>query len=232
MGLLDDAIREHLELMRRHGADAAEVQQLEHEAFGPIRRDREFAKPVASPAADAPADPQAVPGGDEPTRIQPPASEAAEPDAPVADDLEATRIYEQPVMPEPPGHEPVVEEVPPQEGPAAVEERPAAVPMREPPQEPEPPASSTGSESEPRGFAGDELWLDEAEEDEPAASQSPAQETTAFSAADVAAAQDDAEAGTADEDVLEETPDFLQETPEHERLWFEQRPPRNFDFDQ
>jgi hypothetical protein len=33
------------------------------------------------------------------------------------------------------------------------------------------------------------------------------------------------------EDVLEETPDFLQETPEHDRLWFEQRPPRDFDFD-
>ena len=29
---------------------------------------------------------------------------------------------------------------------------------------------------------------------------------------------------------LEETPDFLQETPEHDRLWFEQRPPRDFDF--
>ena len=34
-----------------------------------------------------------------------------------------------------------------------------------------------------------------------------------------------------DEDVLEDTPDFLQETPEHDRLWFEQRPPRDFDFD-
>jgi hypothetical protein len=34
----------------------------------------------------------------------------------------------------------------------------------------------------------------------------------------------------ADEDVLEETPDFLQETPEHDRLWFEQKPPRDFDF--
>ena len=33
------------------------------------------------------------------------------------------------------------------------------------------------------------------------------------------------------EDVLEETPDFLQETPEHDRLWFEQKPPRDFDFD-
>ena len=34
-----------------------------------------------------------------------------------------------------------------------------------------------------------------------------------------------------DEDVLEETPEFLQDTPEHDRLWFEQRPPRDFDFD-
>src|SRR6202000_2321787 len=34
-----------------------------------------------------------------------------------------------------------------------------------------------------------------------------------------------------DEDVLEETPDFLQETPEHDRLWFEQKPPRDFDWD-
>jgi hypothetical protein len=35
----------------------------------------------------------------------------------------------------------------------------------------------------------------------------------------------------AEEDVLEETPEFLQETPEHDRLWFEQRPPRDFDWD-
>ena len=34
-----------------------------------------------------------------------------------------------------------------------------------------------------------------------------------------------------DADVLEETPDFLEETPEHDRLWFEQKPPRDFDFD-
>jgi hypothetical protein len=34
-----------------------------------------------------------------------------------------------------------------------------------------------------------------------------------------------------EEDVLEETPEFLQDTPEHDRLWFEQRPPKDFDFD-
>ncbi len=35
-----------------------------------------------------------------------------------------------------------------------------------------------------------------------------------------------------DEDVLEETPEFLQDTPDHDRLWFEQRPPKDFDFDE
>ena len=33
------------------------------------------------------------------------------------------------------------------------------------------------------------------------------------------------------EDVLEETPEFLEEMPEQDRLWFEQRPPKDFDFD-
>lgn len=34
-----------------------------------------------------------------------------------------------------------------------------------------------------------------------------------------------------EEDVLEETPDFLEETPEDDQLWFEQKPPKDFDFD-
>ncbi len=38
MGLLDDAIREHLELKRRHGAAEEEVRQQEQEALGPPRR--------------------------------------------------------------------------------------------------------------------------------------------------------------------------------------------------
>ena len=37
MGLLDDAIREHLELKRRRGADADEVARQEHEALGDPR---------------------------------------------------------------------------------------------------------------------------------------------------------------------------------------------------
>ena len=38
MGLLDEAIREHLELKRRHGADPGEVAAQEAEALGPVRR--------------------------------------------------------------------------------------------------------------------------------------------------------------------------------------------------
>ena len=41
----------------------------------------------------------------------------------------------------------------------------------------------------------------------------------------------DHQAGEENEDVLEETPEFLQDAPEHDRLWFDQRPPRDFDFD-
>src|SRR3954469_4913922 len=38
MGALDDAIREHLELKRRHGASEEELRQAEAEARGPARR--------------------------------------------------------------------------------------------------------------------------------------------------------------------------------------------------
>ena len=40
-----------------------------------------------------------------------------------------------------------------------------------------------------------------------------------------------AEKRGSDEDVLEETPDFLEEAPEDDQLWFEQKPPKDFDFD-
>ena len=42
---------------------------------------------------------------------------------------------------------------------------------------------------------------------------------------------DDVADGPPAEDVLEETPEFLEETPEQDRLWFEQRQPKDFDFD-
>ena len=43
--------------------------------------------------------------------------------------------------------------------------------------------------------------------------------------------QDPVEEEPAEEDVLEETPEFLEETPEQDRLWFEGGPPKDFDFD-
>jgi hypothetical protein len=142
MGLLDDAIKEHLELKRRRGADAEEVTRQEQEALGAPQR-AEFAG--AAPAA------------------------TAEPDA--------------------------VEDAP------APEPEPEPLPEREP--EPDIPLDQATVEYTPPP-------LEEAEElEEPPA----------------------APPHDGEEDVLEETPDFLQETPEHDRLWFEQKPPRDFDLD-
>ena len=31
--------------------------------------------------------------------------------------------------------------------------------------------------------------------------------------------------------MLEDTPDFLEDAPEDDDLWFEQKPPKDFDFD-
>src|SRR3954454_9051996 len=39
MGVLDDAIREHLELKRRHGVAEEELRRQEEEALGPARRE-------------------------------------------------------------------------------------------------------------------------------------------------------------------------------------------------
>jgi hypothetical protein len=86
MGVLDDAIREHLELKRRHGASDEEVAQEEAEALGPARRDfpaqpapeEAVADESAEPAADEQiADEQIAeePGADEATLAKPPPPE-------------------------------------------------------------------------------------------------------------------------------------------------------------
>jgi hypothetical protein len=155
MGLLDDAIREHLELKRKHGASPEDVARQEQEALGPGRRN-EFAHPEQEEAAAAEVEPV------------PAAPEASEPAAVAAgDELPAG----EPGIPEPP---------------------PAAV--------------APGSDEDP--------WLDEEPDEVPADEALEPRRTR-----------------PADDDVLEETPDFLQETPEHDRLWFEQKPPRDFDWD-
>lgn len=50
MSDLDDAIREHLELKRRRGADPAEVARQEHEALAPVTRSHPI---VVSPPREA-----------------------------------------------------------------------------------------------------------------------------------------------------------------------------------
>jgi hypothetical protein len=186
MGLLDDAIREHLELKRRHGADPDEVARQENEALGETRR-AEFARPEgAEPAAPAPADPEPV--ADERERLV-----ADEPE-PVADEPEPE------LAPEPP--------------PVAEAESPVdAGDEREP-------FDIEASEPAPRT---DDPWLDEDRDEVPA--EEALDHPRTVDEPSPPAEQDSSE------DVLEETPDFLQETPEHDRLWFEQRPPRDFDWD-
>ena len=73
-------------------------------------------------------------------------------------------------------------------------------PQREPTAEPAPPPAHAEPEPHPDDGDDEVLSADEADDD------------------------------IADEDVLDQTPEFLQETPEHDRLWFEQKPPRDFDF--
>ncbi len=173
MGLLDDAIREHLELKRRHGADPDEVSRQEREALGAPATRGEFAQPGGATAEDAGADA--------------PVAEADEPAAPEA--------------------EGAISEVE-----AELEEPPelAGAPDEAPPVEPEP----GGYEEEP--------WL--ADEPDP----EPDPEAAAAPPDDLVRPGVEPPSG---DDVLEETPEFLQETPEHDRLWFEQKPPRDFDWD-
>src|SRR5215207_6935078 len=94
MGLLDDAIREHLELKRRRGADPGEVARQEDEALGDPRGG-EFARPEA--AEDAEPDAEAVAAPPEPVEethaaepVEPPEPapepEAAPPAAPAPRD--------------------------------------------------------------------------------------------------------------------------------------------------
>ncbi|HEX4691885.1 MAG TPA: hypothetical protein VH276_14425 [Solirubrobacteraceae bacterium] len=52
MGLLDDAIREHLELKRQHGGDPSEIERQENEAFGAAARREEDEAAAAAAATD------------------------------------------------------------------------------------------------------------------------------------------------------------------------------------
>jgi hypothetical protein len=194
MGVLDDAIREHLELKRAHGAAEEEIARKEAEALGPARR---------GPAPDADAPVEAAPLDETP----PPAAGDVEPAPAALDDEQPTSMADAaaalgevgqpaPVEPEVPVAE--TEALPPDEDVAP----PPVEPTIDVPAEVEPPGAIEPGRPEPGAT----------------------QEFDTLSARD--------EAPAADEDVLEETPEFLRETPEHDRLWFEQKPPRDFDLDE
>ncbi len=203
MGILDDAIREHLDLKRRLGAEDEEIHKLESEAFGPPSRpdDPDFADPTAAePAPLAPADDAMATPAAEP--------QAAVPDSPAASPPDET------------GEEPAIEtstalfdhslDEPEDsarlEPPSGTEEQRGLAP------EPEPPIESFDTVE--HDFEGAIEETGEAEvvegelEEEPAAPDQ----------------------GTAEDDVLEETPEFLRDQPEDDELWFEQGEPKDFDF--
>ncbi|HEY6549660.1 MAG TPA: hypothetical protein VIY71_00500 [Solirubrobacterales bacterium] len=307
MGILDEAIREHLELKRAHGAGDSELKQLEDEAFGQAERPGD--EDAHDPATEAPTEFMTQPEtAEEPTaRREPTIADLQEPPPPPAEKPapvdEAPAEEEQPAMeheivadlPEPeadaepePAAEPEIEPSGPStEERHAIAEQPTEIFDVE--EELTGPPNPTDEELveeeiiEPRLAPTDPLaGLDEAEEAEVSV-QGPApdddedldDEDDAFwneqrlsdeldqaleaprdsesSLADEPEAEviEDAEVveeepeqaeesepesaeptpPRTDEDVLEETPDFLEETPEDDQLWFEQKPPKDFDFD-
>jgi len=263
MGLLDDAIKEHLELKRRRGADAVEISRLESEALGPVRRSA-AGVPDLSDTFEPPHDEPSDGRGDEPaaattpTALPPHDADATD----VHGALPQTPAHEPPPVPPPPAHEP-----PPTAPPHAFEPPSIpSLPAHEPPPH-EPPADDTplvippptreawtqddldpdpaperhadpDPEPEPMGLFS-RLRASRRHKHDPEPEPRPQPETPAppvseSHAAETHAAHDEPDIVPADdepEDLLEEMPEFLEETPEHDRLWFEQRPPRDFNFD-
>jgi hypothetical protein len=229
MGLLDDAIREHLELKRQRGADASEIDRLEHEALGPVRR-----QPLESPDRESDSEAEVDHRSGESQRTD----ELTEADYEEYYDEEDSGEAETGDWGEPF-----------EEG----FERPGSRASRAEP----PPTTSDRESSEPpsapeqQGERGFRRWRRSRRESVPPEDAPPTQaepperpprgdETVEYGVEDSLGARGgETEKGRAagrasseeEEDVLEETPEFLQDAPEHDRLWFEQRPPRDFDFD-
>lgn len=286
MGLLDDAIREHLELKRRHGADNSEVARQEREILGGS------SSSSSSAGATAPAESAETPDFEAPAEVAHdglPAGEVTD----IADDIAAAEpVQESDALTasellagsplasgagEPDDHAQVSGDLFPATSELVAAGSEPAAPVR-----PEPAPSDADSEtvarSGARRLSDDELaaWrrrLSERADKLAAQRTADAQGSTApptpaqpeqsadagkpgsfwaASSGDAAGEQQpgvprdffdagDAESAFApepapepeastDHDVLDETPDFLEETPEHDRMWFEQKPPRDFDF--
>jgi hypothetical protein len=242
MGILDEAIREHLELKRQHGAGESELKQLEDEAFGQAERPGDEA--AADPLAEAPTEfmaqpdaPEEKPARQEPSiaDLQEPPPPAEEPEAEPASHSTEERqaIAEQPTelfevdeelseAPNPTDEELVEEE-------AAEPRLSSADPLAELEEDEEAEVAIQGpapDDDEDLEDEDDAFWNEQRLSDElDQALEGPAGEPEPDEPSVADAPRE------RDEDVLEETPDFLEETPEDDELWFEQKPPKDFDFD-
>jgi hypothetical protein len=309
MGILDEAIKEHLDLKRRRGTDEPELKRLEDEAFGPPGRpdasgaDAAIASALAAPPAGPTITelPSESPPGDSESAADAPPAEAAAPDAPA------------PEAPVAPDRAPEDEPSPSQESQGgsmfhdfAAEEGLVEADVRDSAVADEPVSagekavsdalsggSSAPAPSEQEAAPEADEESPDASDEEPAPGQDDTQvhdmakelglddngESGSGSAAaeappddaetspdrielddadleleseeieldvgdieisepktgggedDAEADNDEPEDGEDGEDVLEETPEFLRDAPESDRLWFEQGKPKDFDFD-
>src|SRR5947207_8478369 len=96
MGLLDEAIRDHLELKRQRGADPNQVAREEQDALGPAVR-----RPVEgdAPAEAAEAAPDAEPPEAAPPEAAPPSAEVPEVAAPPEAHVEEHPVEQHAVPP-------------------------------------------------------------------------------------------------------------------------------------
>src|SRR5436190_19207012 len=110
MGILDDAIREHLDLKRKHGSRDAELREIEDEAFGsadqpdPFVAGELFNEVATAGTAEA--------GNEDPTRlVEPEALRPGEPES----EPEPETSDESIDLPEPPSPLPGQPELPGQD---------------------------------------------------------------------------------------------------------------------
>ena len=239
MGILDEAIREHLELKRQHGAADSELQQLEDEAFGPP--ERPGTEQASDALAEAPTEFMTAPEtGGKPQRQEPSVADLQEaPPPPEPAEKEPADEERHAIAEQPTEHFDVEEELAGTASPGPSDEELVEEEIAEPrlaPVDPladaeaveeievEAPSDSAEVEDEEED---DEFWSDQRLSDELD------QALDAPLAEDAEEAEEDetepeiSHSSDADSDVLEKTPDFLED----DELWFEQKPPKDFDFD-
>jgi hypothetical protein len=232
MGLLDEAIREHLDLKRRRGADPTEVERLEREALGPVRRGTQESSDAM--LDHDPATSVAYPEEKQGDWTEPLEDEPVAEESPAGDPFAGDRLAEREPEYDAPRHHEIAEEWHAHE---SLQAEQSGMPegLHEPfPAEEQLPGEESLDEHQLLQGEGPGLEPDAhgPATPSPAPAAPPpdqpehlSEETAEY---DVEAEHREEREG---EDVLEETPEFLQDTPDHDRLWFEQRPPKDFDFD-